>query len=89
MRDFHLKTGQVHVDIKPSNFCTGNDGRSLTLIDFGYSIPETTRLPGQTGTPLFMAWTIQTIGNTYPCWQDDLESIGYVLMVKFSRIIHL
>lgn len=79
-KGFYERTGQVHVDIKPSNFCTGSDGKDLTLIDFGYSCQPAARLPGQTGTPLFMAWTIQTIGNTYPAWQDDLESIGYVLM---------
>jgi serine/threonine protein kinase len=81
-RSFYERTGLVHVDIKPSNFCVGPDGRNLYLIDFGYSTNPDVKLPGQTGTPLFMAWTIQTIGNTYPCWLDDLESIGYVIMVR-------
>lgn len=80
-RAFYERTGLVHVDIKPANFCVGPDGRNLYLIDFGYSTNPDVRLPGQTGTPLFMALTIQTIGNTYPCWLDDLESIGYVIMV--------
>eukprot|EP00842_Homolaphlyctis_polyrhiza_P000250 jgi/Hompol1/1225/HPOL_002671-RA len=79
-REFYERTGQVHVDLKPSNFCTSRDGRKLILIDFGYSTAPRTRLPGQTGTPLFMSWTIQTLGATFPCWQDDLESLGYVVM---------
>jgi serine/threonine protein kinase len=83
-RSFYERTGFVHVDIKPSNFCVGPDGRNLYLIDFGYSTNPDVRLPGQTGTPLFMAWTIQTIGNTHPCWLDDLESIGYVIMVRLG-----
>ena len=83
-RDFYERTGLVHVDIKPSNFCVGPDGRNLYLIDFGYSTNPDVRLPGQTGTPLFMAWAIQTIGNTFPNWLDDLESIGYVIMVRFT-----
>ena len=73
--------------MKPSNFCIGKDGKELHLIDFGYSTSPNTKLPGQTGTPLFMSWSIQAIGNTYPSWLDDLESIGYVLMVIF--MIHL
>ncbi len=66
-RDFYTKTKQVHVDLKPSNFCTTLDGKDLVLIDFGYSTPPSIRLPGQTGTPLFMSWTIQTLGATCKC----------------------
>ncbi len=64
VRDFNEKTGQAHVDIKPSNFCTSRNGRDLFLIDFGYSTPPHVKLPGQTGTPLFMACNLQTIGAT-------------------------
>ena len=80
-KEFYEKSGQIHVDLKPSNFCTGLDGKTLQLIDFGYSISPTERLPGQTGTPLFMSWNIQHHGAIEPCWQDDIESIGYILMV--------
>ncbi|KAH6572003.1 hypothetical protein BASA50_001570 [Batrachochytrium salamandrivorans] len=79
-RDFYERTGQAHVDLKPSNFCTSRDGKRLILIDFGYSTHPTVCLPGQTGTPLFMSWSIQTLGATFPTWQDDLESLGYVIM---------
>ncbi|KAI9193100.1 kinase-like domain-containing protein [Polychytrium aggregatum] len=83
-RDFYCRTGHVHIDIKPSNYCTGGSGDRLSLIDFGYSTPPQERLPGQTGTPLFMALGIQVFGSSFvavdPSWQDDLESIGYVLM---------
>lgn len=70
VRDFNDKTGQAHVDIKPSNLCTSPNGRDLFLIDFGYSTSPSTKLPGQTGTPLFMACNLQTIGatcNHFPC----------------------
>lgn len=87
VRDFNEKTGQAHVDIKPSNLCTSLDGKDLYLIDFGYSTSPLIKLPGQTGTPLFMACDLQTIGatcihqsNLDPSIQDDFESIGYVLM---------
>ncbi|KAI8895234.1 kinase-like domain-containing protein [Globomyces pollinis-pini] len=80
VRDFNGKTGQAHVDIKPSNLCTSPNGREIYLIDFGYSTSPLVKLPGQTGTPLFMAQNLQTIGATYPTFQDDFESIGYVLM---------
>lgn len=63
-RDFNQKTGHVHVDIKPSNICTSQDGRDLYLIDFGYSTSPMVKLPGQTGTPLFMSYHLQTIGAT-------------------------
>jgi serine/threonine protein kinase len=46
-KDFYEKTGQVHVDLKPSNFCTGPDGKGLYLIDFGYATSPSIRLPGQ------------------------------------------
>lgn len=84
VRDFNEKTGQAHVDIKPSNLCTSPNGRDLFLIDFGYSTSPHVKLPGQTGTPLFMACNLQTIGATYPSLQDDYESIGYVLMFLIS-----
>ncbi|KAJ3216249.1 Casein kinase I isoform alpha-like [Dinochytrium kinnereticum] len=80
VKEFHEKTGKVHVDIKPSNFCVGRSGRHLHLIDFGYASGTGIRLPGQTGTPLFMAVGIQTFGAVYPHYLDDLESIGYCLM---------
>ncbi|KAJ3269613.1 hypothetical protein HDV01_001174 [Terramyces sp. JEL0728] len=87
VRDFNQKTNQAHVDIKPSNICTSANGKDLYLIDFGYSTSPMVKLPGQTGTPLFMACELQTIGATCnllltidPSIQDDYESIGYVLM---------
>ncbi|KAJ3195071.1 hypothetical protein HK101_001205, partial [Irineochytrium annulatum] len=79
-KEFYDKTNMVHVDIKPSNFCIGRTGRDLHLIDFGYATKPTTALPGQTGTPLFMAVSIQANGAICPCWTDDLESIGYCIM---------
>ncbi|KAI8911482.1 kinase-like domain-containing protein [Gorgonomyces haynaldii] len=79
------KSGQVHVDLKPSNFCTGLDGKRLFLIDFGYSTPPTTKLPGQTGTPLFMSWSIQNYGSIAPCLQDDIESIGYIFLMAGGK----
>jgi serine/threonine protein kinase len=63
-RDFNEKTGQAHVDLKPSNICTSDTGKELFLIDFGYATSPLVKLPGQTGTPLFMSWTLQTIGAT-------------------------
>ena len=64
VKDFSDKTGQAHVDIKPSNLCTSPNGKDLYLIDFGYSTSPMIKLPGQTGTPLFMAQNLQTIGAT-------------------------
>lgn len=46
-KEFYEKTGHVHVDLKPANFCTGPDGKGLYLIDFGYATSPTIRLPGQ------------------------------------------
>ena len=63
-REFYEKTGLVHVDMKPANICVGLTGKTLSLIDFGYSTLPHAKLPGQTGTPLFMSWTIQRIGKT-------------------------
>jgi len=80
VRDFNEKTGQAHVDIKPSNICTSSSGKDLYLIDFGYSTSPLIKLPGQTGTPLFMACSLQTIGAAFPSFLDDFESIGYVIM---------
>merc|ERR1719223_2047636 len=80
VREFSSRTGCVHVDIKPSNICCSKDGRDIYLIDFGYSTSPLVKLPGQTGTPLFMATQLQKIGATFPSIQDDFESIGYVLM---------
>lgn len=77
---FYYQSGYVHVDVKPSNFCTGQKGTDLQLIDFGYSSLPGARLPGPTGTPLFMSISIQTMASTSPTLQDDLESIGYVIM---------
>ncbi|KAJ3118167.1 Casein kinase I isoform gamma-3 [Phlyctochytrium bullatum] len=64
-REFYERTSYVHVDIKPSNFCVGCSGRDLHLIDYGYATPPSSRLPGQTGTPLFMALAIQTYGAIF------------------------
>ena len=61
-KDFYEKTGQVHIDLKPSNFCVGKSGCDLALIDFGYATHPDMRLPGQTGTPIFMALNIQMHG---------------------------
>lgn len=55
------------------------------MIDFGYATFPNTRLPGQTGTPLFMSSTIQTVGAIEPCWKDDLESVGYILMYFMAK----
>jgi hypothetical protein len=86
-KDFTYKTGHIHVDIKPSNICIGQNGRDLYLIDFGYSTSPLAKLPGQTGTPLFMSYHLQVIGatciaylNIDPTIQDDCESLAYVLM---------
>lgn len=80
VRDFNAKTRMAHVDIKPSNICTGINDRELYLIDFGYSSSPLVKLPGQTGTPMFMAQNLQTLGATFPSLIDDFESIGYVIM---------
>lgn len=87
IKDFNHKTAQVHVDIKPSNICMSHCGKELYLIDFGYSTAPTIKLPGQTGTPLFMAYALQTIGATcifvsklVPTIEDDFESLAYVIM---------
>jgi serine/threonine protein kinase len=84
IKQFNERSQLVHVDIKPSNICTSACGRELYLIDFGYSCSPTCRLPGQTGTPLFMSETIQRYGATFPSYTDDFESIGYMLMVSFG-----
>lgn len=75
VRDFNEKTGQAHVDIKPSNLCTSPNGRDLFLIDFGYSTSPHVKLPGQTGTPLFMACNLQTIGATCKSFKNTIYII--------------
>ncbi|TPX44553.1 hypothetical protein SeLEV6574_g04434 [Synchytrium endobioticum] len=82
-KDFHERTGLVHVDIKPSNFMTRD--RELFMIDFGYAGLPHAKLPGQTGTPLFMSRSIQSYGSTFPCVMDDLESIGYCVMFWIGK----
>ena len=52
------KAGFIHRDICPRNFIASPDATSLTLIDFGLTIPAEREymLPGnRTGTPLFLA----------------------------------
>lgn len=56
--DFVHKQGYIHRDICPRNFIVAPDGKSLTLIDFGLTLPATEPFmqPGnRTGTPLYMA----------------------------------
>ena len=50
--------GFIHRDICPRNFIVSPDGKHLTLIDFGLTLPNDPdfRQPGnRTGTPLYMA----------------------------------
>ncbi len=50
--------GFIHHDVCPRNFVLSPDGKSLTLIDFGLSVPATKEFmhPGnRTGTPNYMA----------------------------------
>ena len=50
--------GYIHRDICPRNFIVSPDGKHVTLIDFGLSVPDKPefRQPGnRTGTPLYMA----------------------------------
>ncbi len=52
------KAGFIHRDICPRNFVCGPDASSLTMIDFGLSVPAERQylLPGnRTGTPNYMA----------------------------------
>ncbi|MBB73943.1 MAG: protein kinase [Planctomycetaceae bacterium] len=52
------KAGYIHRDVCPRNFICAEDGKTLTLIDFGLTLPATTEFmrPGnRTGTPLYMA----------------------------------
>lgn len=52
------KSGFIHRDICPRNFIVSPDGKKVTLIDFGLTIPDQPefRQPGnRTGTPLYMA----------------------------------
>jgi serine/threonine-protein kinase len=56
--DYVHKQGYIHRDICPRNFIVSPDGKSLTLIDFGLTLPATEEFmqPGnRTGTPLYMA----------------------------------
>jgi len=78
-KEFYTSTGLVHVDIKPSNFMVDLKNK-IYLIDFGYATAPNVKLPGQTGTPLFMSQAIQSQGTICPSFQDDIESIGYVMM---------
>jgi len=78
-KEFYVSTGLVHVDIKPSNFMVDLKNK-IYLIDFGYATAPNVKLPGQTGTPLFMSQAIQSQGTICPSFQDDIESIGYVMM---------
>jgi serine/threonine protein kinase len=78
-KEFYTSTGLVHVDIKPSNFMVDLKNK-IYLIDFGYATSPNIKLPGQTGTPLFMSQAIQSQGTICPSFQDDIESIGYVMM---------
>jgi len=52
------KAGFIHRDICPRNFVCGPDASSLTMIDFGLSVPAERQylLPGnRTGTPNYMS----------------------------------
>ena len=52
------KAGYIHRDVCPRNFICAEDGKTLTLIDFGLTLPATsefTRPGNRTGTPLYMA----------------------------------
>lgn len=61
------KAGFIHRDICPRNFIVSPDATSLTLIDFGLTVPMKREymLPGnRTGTPLFLAPEIVRRRNT-------------------------
>jgi eukaryotic-like serine/threonine-protein kinase len=52
------QAGYIHRDVCPRNFMVSPDGKHLTLIDFGLTVPATPQfmLPGnRTGTPNYMA----------------------------------
>jgi serine/threonine-protein kinase len=52
------EAGFIHRDICPRNFICAPDGKALTLIDFGLTVPAKKEFmqPGnRTGTPLYMA----------------------------------
>lgn len=56
--DYVHKQGYIHRDICPRNFIVSPNGKSLTLIDFGLTLPATepfTQPGNRTGTPLYMA----------------------------------
>jgi serine/threonine-protein kinase len=61
------KAGFIHRDVCPRNFIVSPDGKTLTLIDFGLTIPALPpyMLPGnRTGTPLYLAPEIVRRRNT-------------------------
>lgn len=71
------KAGYIHRDICPRNFICAPDASSLTLIDFGLTLPASRNFmqPGnRTGTPLYMA--PEVVRRRWTDHRLDIFSLG-------------
>ena len=69
--------GYIHRDVCPRNFICSENGETLTLIDFGLTLPakpEFMRPGNRTGTPLYMAPEVVRRRDTDP--RLDIFSFG-------------
>ena len=81
--------GLVHRDIKPDNFLLGNK-KQIYIIDFGFckSIETVTNVKKTTGLIGSLTYASLNAHNyTELSFQDDLESLGYMLIYFYQGFL--
>ncbi|MBQ9008488.1 MAG: protein kinase [Clostridia bacterium] len=87
LHDLH-ETGIIHKDLKPSNIMLNDDGRSVSIIDFGISSVRqngASFLVTQTGrTPIYSA--PETAGDLFLI-ESDYYSLGITIFELFTGML--